>query len=147
MVGKIILPHQAIVRRESLSFSPACNSAVIRLTITSVGDAIKIYSEGLGPGSVVLVTLNNPREKFWGMVLSLTQAGACLRGVDLRSLDDFSRLVKSGEAASPEVVFFPMHRVERIELDARNGEIPSLAEQFGAKSGIEAGKFFQGSGR
>ncbi|HEV2961604.1 MAG TPA: hypothetical protein VG649_07260 [Candidatus Angelobacter sp.] len=81
------------------------------------------------------------------MVLSLTQAGACLRGVDLRSLDDFSRLVKSGEAASPEVVFFPMHRVERIELDARNGEIPSLAEQFGAKSGIEAGKFFQGSGR
>jgi hypothetical protein len=96
---------------------------------------------------VVLVTLNNPREKFWGMVLSLTQAGACLRGVDLRSLDDFSRLVKSGETASPEVVFFPMHRVERIELDARSGEIPSLAEQFAAKSGIEAEKFFQESGR
>jgi hypothetical protein len=96
---------------------------------------------------MVLVTLNNPREKFWGMVLSLDQAGACLRGIDLLSIDDFSRLVKSGEAASPAVVFFPMHRVERIELDARSGEIPSLAEQFAAKAGIEAEKFFQESGQ
>jgi hypothetical protein len=96
---------------------------------------------------MVLVTLNNPREKFWGMVLSLDQAGTCLRGIDLRSMDDFSRLVKSGEVASPAVVFFPMHRVERIELDARSGEIPSLAEQFAAKAGIEADKFFQESGK
>ena len=112
-----------------------------------MGDAIKIHADGLGPGSVVLVTLNIPREKFWGIVLSLTQAGVCLRGVELRSLDDFSRLVKSGEAASPDVVFFPMHRVERIELDTRSGDIPSLAEQFTAKSGVEAEEFFQGSGR
>jgi hypothetical protein len=28
-----------------------------------------------------------------------------------------------------------MHRVERIELDARNGSIPSLAERFASKSG------------
>ncbi len=120
---------------------------VIRLTINPVGNAVKIHSKGLfSPGSLVLVTLNNPREKFWGMVLSLDQAGACLRGIDLCSLDDFSRLVKSGEAASATVVFFPMHRVERIELDARSGEIPSLAEQFAAKAGIEADKFFQETG-
>ena len=113
-----------------------------------MGTAIKIHSEGLfGPGAMVLVTLNNPREKFLGMILSLDQAGACLRGIDLRSLDDFSRLVKAGEAASPAVVFFPMHRIERIELDARSGEIPSLGEQFAAKAGIEADKFFQERGQ
>ncbi len=112
-----------------------------------MGDAIKTHAEGLSLGSVVLVTLNGPREKFWGMILSLDQAEVCLRGVDLRSLDDFLRLVKSGEAASPDVVFFPMHRIERIELDARSGEIPSLAEQFTAKSGINADKFFHESGR
>lgn len=93
-------------------------------------------------GSMVLVTLNHPREKFLGMLLSLDQAGISLRGIDLQSLDDFALLMKSGEAAGPGVVFFPMHRIERVELDQRNGEIPSLAEQFAAKSGQPAGSFF-----
>jgi len=92
---------------------------------------------------MVLVTLNNPREKFWGMLLALDHAGITLRGIDLPSLDDFAQLIKSGEPATPTAVFFPMHRIERVELDARNGEIPSLAEQFAAKSDLPAGSFFQ----
>lgn len=95
------------------------------------------------PGTMVLVTLNSPREKFWGILLSLDPAGVTLRGIDLHSLDDFAQLVKTGEAATPSVVFFPMHRIERLELDFRNGEIPSLAEQFVAKSGTTAASFFQ----
>ena len=95
------------------------------------------------PGSMVLVTLNTPREKFWGMLLSLDQAGISLRGIDLPSLDDFAQLVKSGEATIASAVFFPMHRIERVELDAANGEIPSLADQFAAKAGKSASKFFQ----
>ena len=55
-------------------------------------------------GQLVLVTLNNPREKFWGMLLALDPAGVSVRGVDLQSLDDFTQLVKSGEAASASVV-------------------------------------------
>ena len=47
-------------------------------------------------GQLVLVTLNNPREKFWGMLLSLTPAGVNVRGVDLQSLDDFMQMVKTG---------------------------------------------------
>ena len=93
---------------------------------------------------MVLVTLNAPREKFWGMLLSLDQAGISLRGIDLHSLDDFAQLVKSGEATTASAVFFPMHRIERVELDSANGEIPSLADQFAAKSGKSASKFFQG---
>jgi hypothetical protein len=95
------------------------------------------------PDSMVLVTLNNPREKFLGMLLALDQAGITLSGIDLKSLEDFAQLMKSGEAASPSVVFFPMHRIERVELDARNGEIPSLSEQFAAKSGQPAVHFFR----
>lgn len=96
------------------------------------------------PGSVVLVTLSSPREKFWGMLLALDQAGVSLRGIDLHSLDDFAQLIKSGEITAASGVFFPMHRVERMELDARNGEIPSLAEQFSAKSGSSAASFLHG---
>ena len=93
-------------------------------------------------GKLVLVTLNNPREKFWGVLLSLTPAGVSVRGVDLQSLDDFMQMVKSREPATAGVIFFPMHRVQRIEIDGRNGELPSLAEQFAAKTGFKIEEFF-----
>ena len=86
-------------------------------------------------GSVVIVTLNSPREKFWGILLALTQAGASLRGADLNSLEDLARQVREGDAVSANMVFFPMHRIERIEVDVRNGDIPSLQERFAAKAG------------
>jgi hypothetical protein len=94
-------------------------------------------------GQLVLVTLYNPREKFWGIMLSLEPAGVSIRGVDLQSLDDFTQLVKSGEAASASVVFFPMHRVQKIEEDRNTGELPSLAEQFRGKTGVDVFKIFQ----
>jgi hypothetical protein len=97
----------------------------------------------MNSGQLVLVTLHNPREKFWGVMLSLTPSGVSLRGVDLESLDDFTQLVKAGEAATASVVFFPMHRVQRIETDARTGELPSLADQFAAKTGVDVSKYFQ----
>jgi hypothetical protein len=97
----------------------------------------------MNAGQLVLVTLHNPREKFWGVILALTPAGVSLRGVDLESLDDFAQLVKTGEAATPSVVFFPMHRVQRIEVDGRNGELPSLAEQFAVNTGMDVSKYFQ----
>jgi hypothetical protein len=86
-------------------------------------------------GSVVIVTLNMPREKFWGALLALTPAGASLRGIDLNSLEDFARQVRDGDDVNANVVFFPMHRIERIESDARNGDIPSLQERFENKAG------------
>jgi hypothetical protein len=36
-----------------------------------------------------------------------------------------------------------MHRIERIELDTRNGNIPSLAERFAVKSGRDAAEILQ----
>ena len=93
-----------------------------------------------GAGVVVLVTLSNPREKFWGSILELTPAGLSVRGLDLNSFDDFARQVRAGEDVTPAAVFFPMHRVERIELDLRNGEIPSLCERFELKTGQTAAR-------
>ena len=93
-------------------------------------------------GRLVLVTLQNPREKFWGLLMSLTPAGVNVRGLDLQSLDDFTQLVKTGEAATASVVFFPMHRVQRIELDVSNGDFPSLAQQFTNKTGQDVLRFF-----
>jgi len=96
-------------------------------------------------GAIVLVSLNSPREKFWGMVLDLAPAGVSLRGIELNCFEDFSRQVKAGDSVTPNAVFFPMHRVERIELDSHNGEIPSLQERFASKTGCEFQEILQGS--
>jgi len=87
------------------------------------------------PGAIVLVTLNSPREKFWGVLLEVIPAGIALRGPDLNSFEDFVHLVRAGEPATPGAIFFPMHRVERMEADEHSGGIPSLKERFQQKTG------------
>ena len=91
------------------------------------------------PGALVLVTLSAPREKFWGAILSLSAAGISLRGCELVSFEDFVAMTRSGEGFTPGVVFFPMHRVERIEIDASVNGLPSLAQRFTAEAGVEVG--------
>lgn len=93
------------------------------------------------PGTVVIVTLGNPREKLWGSILALAPEGLSLCGVELGSFDDLIASIKEGDPYSPGVLFFPMHRVERIEIDLPEGEIPSLAQRFAARTGQEAAGF------
>ena len=62
-----------------------------------------------------------------------------MRGIELASFEDLVALVKEGEPFSLGVVFFPMHRVERMELDTPDGNIPSLSQRFSAKTGLDPG--------
>lgn len=87
------------------------------------------------PGALVIVTLTNPREKFWGAILHLAGEGLSLRGVDVASFDDLASQVKNGEPFTSGVVFFPMHRIERMELDLPEGNLLSLAQRFAEKTG------------
>ncbi len=86
---------------------------------------------------MVVVTLGDPREKCWGAILSLTAQGLSLSGIELASFEDTVSMVKAGDPPSSGVVFFPMHRIERIELDLPDGEIPSLSQRFAAKTGLD----------
>ena len=86
-------------------------------------------------GALVIATLTNPREKFWGAILFLSAEGLSLRGIDLASFDDLASQIKSGEPFTSGVVFFPMHRLERMELDLPEGNILSLAQRFAEKTG------------
>src|ERR1700693_4113027 len=97
-------------------------------------------------GSMVVVTLGNPRDKFWGMILALAPAGLSLTGIELASFEDFVVMVKDGEGFTPAVVFFPMHRIERIELDLPDGSLPSLSQRFSAKTGFDPGELLGSPG-
>jgi hypothetical protein len=101
--------------------------------------------DDVGPfrsGIMVVASLGNPREKFWGTLLALTPSGLSICGLDLGSFEDSAGLLKSGEGFDPAAVFFPMHRIERLELDAPSGSIPSLRQRFLEKSGEDPAKFF-----
>lgn len=88
-------------------------------------------------GALVIATLCNPREKFWGMILALAPEGLSLSGAELASFEDLTVMVRDGEPFTPAVVFFPMHRIERVELDLADGTLPSLSQRFRAKTGLE----------
>jgi hypothetical protein len=105
---------------------------------TYSGAGSRIFSAG----AMVVVTLGNPREKFWGALQALDPAGLTVCGMDVQSFDDTAMMVKAGDPFTPDAVFFPMHRVERVELDARTGDIPSLRERFSATSGRDPAELF-----
>jgi len=89
------------------------------------------------PGTLVIVSLGNPREKFWGMILALAPEGLRLSGVELASFEDIAAMAREGEPFTPAVVFFPMHRIERVVLDLPDGSLSSLSQRFFAKTGLD----------
>jgi hypothetical protein len=93
-------------------------------------------SAGLKPGSPILLVLQSPREKCWGILDEITAAGVFLRGLDLNAFDDWIRAVVHNE---PFIgfgsLFFPMWRVEKITRDEPAGGIPSLCQQAEQRTG------------
>ena len=91
---------------------------------------------GIRQGTAVVIVLHTPREKCWGIIDDLTEAGVFLRGLDLNSFADWQQAVMHDE---PFVgfgdLFFPMWRVERISKDESSAGVPSLREQVEQRTG------------
>jgi hypothetical protein len=83
-------------------------------------------------GEIVTVSCGAPREKFWGVLLALSPTGATVRGLPLDSFEDWLRQLARGEAKllGAVTVFFPAHRIERIELDESSGAVEGMADRF-----------------
>ena len=82
--------------------------------------------------SFVVAYLNSPREKWWGMLKTITPAGITMRGLSLDSFEPWARAVARREECElfPSTVFFPMNRVERIYEDETTFSVPSMADRF-----------------
>jgi hypothetical protein len=115
------------------------NHGIVKKTPSAQDEALpSIEPTPFSAGALVVVTLGNPRDKFWGQILALLPEGLSISGIELASVDDLTLLVKGGEPFTPAVVFFPMHRIERIALDLPDGDLPSLSQRFEAKTGQPA---------
>ena len=84
--------------------------------------------------SVVLVTLDTPRERIWGLLLDLTPAGITVCGIDLSAFEDWLIQLGTDEEMGLSTVFYPLHRVERVALDEPMGKLASLHDRFQQKT-------------
>ncbi|HUP59364.1 MAG TPA: hypothetical protein VNA69_02965 [Thermoanaerobaculia bacterium] len=89
-------------------------------------------TEGFEPNSLVILNLVNPKEKFFGLLHSLSPAGVTMRAINLDSFDDWIHQIAHGEDSEIEMItmFVPLFRVERIFLDEPAGAIRSWSQRF-----------------
>jgi hypothetical protein len=95
------------------------------------------------PNSIVILSLQGPKEKVWGELLAITPAGITIRGVDINFFEELLRQAvaeKTGGAVS--TAFYPMHRVERMTVDEGSPDVPSLADRFQKRVGASFQEFF-----
>ena len=91
---------------------------------------------GFGPGTPVLVYLHSPREKVFGVLVSLQPAGIAVRGIELTAFEDWLRQEVRGEKGLGLVtLFYPMNRVERVERDETVGDLEGIADRFRRETG------------
>jgi hypothetical protein len=94
------------------------------------------------PGTIVVVHLVNPTEKFFGILQDLAVAGVTFRGISLSSFDDWmAQAVGGDQTLGLSTVFVPLFRVERIFLDEAVGEVESYRQRFSKRVGIPVERY------
>src|SRR5262245_37889875 len=93
-------------------------------------------------GSRIVLYLQGPKEKLWGILLAMNAAGITIRGIDLGTVEAYMRQEARGDdnALGLVTAFYPMGRVERMELDETLGDILSLGDRFT----LEVGRTIEG---
>ncbi len=97
-------------------------------------------------GSVVILNLANPTEKFWGVLSELTQVGVTFSGLRIEGFEDWMAQAASKDAENTgtiglSTIFVPLFRVERMFLDERVGEVESYRERFERRVGVPLGVY------
>lgn len=88
-------------------------------------------------GETVILILREPREKLWGVLHEINQAGVYFRGIDLNSFEELMRAVSNRETFyGLSEQFIPLWRLERLTKDQNDGDIPSLETQFENRTGF-----------
>jgi len=90
----------------------------------------------LGPGSLVMVHLVNPTEKFWGVLEALEPVGVTFRGISLDMFEEWMiEVTRGAPSLGLATMFVPLFRVERIYLDEPVGEVESYRQRFERRTG------------
>jgi len=94
-------------------------------------------------GSLVVVHLINPTEKFWGILGEIGVAGVSLRGIGVNSFDEWvGEAAREGEPSlGLSTMFVPLFRIERVFLDEPVGQVESYSQRFFRRVGVPVEEF------
>jgi hypothetical protein len=106
--------------------------------VSPKADMQKLANMKYEAGDCVILILQNPREKVFGLIDEISAAGISIRGIDLEYFEDWSRSIANGEPQLAMIdSFFPMWRVERMTRDQGDSHAPSMEEQFEERTGLK----------
>jgi hypothetical protein len=99
----------------------------------------------ISSGSLVILHLINPTEKFWGILHELGTAGVVMRGINVSTFDDWMAQAARGETQTLglSTMFVPLFRVERIFLDEAVGEVESYRQRFERRVGMRVERYLR----
>lgn len=100
--------------------------------------------DGFPSGSLVILHLVNPKEKFWGTVVGLSQVGVTFTGINLESFDDWVRQLARKDTEPTlglATMFVPLFRIERLFLDETVGAVRSYSAQFEESVGLTPAEY------
>jgi hypothetical protein len=101
-------------------------------------------TSGIQRGDPIVVVLQTPKEKYWGVLDEISTAGVFLRGLDLNAFDDWLAAVLHKEPfIGLTDLFFPMWRIERVSKDEAAGGVASLYEQVERRTGLTVGELLR----
>ncbi|MDQ3635868.1 MAG: hypothetical protein M3405_15390 [Acidobacteriota bacterium] len=93
-------------------------------------------------GESVIIIMQNPREKIFGVLHEVNSAGVFVRGIDLEYFEEWTTAIKNGEQFLPmQDAFYPMWRLERLSRDESSYGMLSMADQFEQKTGLKIADF------
>jgi len=94
-------------------------------------------------GSLVILHLANPTEKFWGVLEGLEGVGVTFRGLSLDAFEDWVTEVARREPSSLGLatMFVPLFRIERVFLDEQVGAVESYRQRFERRVGMPVEAF------
>jgi hypothetical protein len=94
--------------------------------------------EGLSENAIVIVNLVNPKEKFWGVLRSISAAGITIRAINLDSFQDWVAQIarKDDPALDLVTMFVPLFRLERLFVDEPVGAVKSYSDYFEESVGM-----------
>jgi hypothetical protein len=93
-------------------------------------------------GQNIIIIMQNPREKIFGVLDEIRAAGIFVRGIDLNYFDEWTQAINNNEQYLPmQNLFYPMWRIERVSVDESSHGMPSMAEQFEQRTGLKITDF------
>ena len=97
-------------------------------------------SDNPGLGKAVVTYLKEPRERNWGILLSLDSSGAWIRGIEVDAFEDWARAIAAGrnDVAGESTFFIPHLRIQKIVIDEDYPAIPSLSSRLKEITGKSA---------